>query len=98
MLAAPTPRLFALALVTASLTGCPASGQRPAQPPQGQWAQPGQYVPPGQYGQPGQPPMGQPVQPGPGQWVPPPPQNTGPFGWWPQGGNVPIPAIGPVPI
>lgn len=70
--------------------------QHPAQPPPGQWAPPGQWTPQG--APPGQPPMAPPAQPPPGQWTPPPPQNSGPIPWWPQGGNMPLPGVGPVPI
>jgi hypothetical protein len=42
--------------------------------------------------------MTQPVQPGPGQWTPPPQQQNAGLPWWPQGGALPLPGVGPLPL
>ncbi len=101
MLTAMDPaRLHRVLLLTtpmALLTGCLA----PEEPPrygQHAYGTPPPYVPQGQWVPPGQtaPPAPPPVPPGPGQWAP--PQSPAAFPWWPQGGALPIPNLGSVPL
>jgi hypothetical protein len=82
-------RILSPIVALAALAGCQDLMARPGEAPR---------QPPGQWQQPGQAPMAQPVQPGPGQWMPPPQQQNPALPWWPQGGQLPVPGVGPLPI